>query len=128
MYGTCDKITVGWILWNMSVHVGIQEMFSGTQQQDAHEFLNYLMNAIADELTEQQKQLDALHPPSQTQSNEKAETVKPAGSTWIQELFQGTLENETTCLGCNTVRLEFGLFNDRLNSALILNNDDSIAI
>ncbi len=26
------------------------------------------------------------------------------GSTWIHELFQGTLTNETKCLSCETVR------------------------
>lgn len=30
--------------------------------------------------------------------------IESPGSTWIHQLFQGTLTNETRCLSCETVR------------------------
>ncbi|XP_019861980.1 PREDICTED: ubiquitin carboxyl-terminal hydrolase 46-like [Amphimedon queenslandica] len=56
------------------------------QQQDAHEFLNYLLNTIAD-------LLKAQMPESSEDTN-----------TWIHDIFQGVLVNETKCLSCETVR------------------------
>ncbi|KAI4799210.1 hypothetical protein KUCAC02_017846 [Chaenocephalus aceratus] len=49
------------------------ELFDNYMQQDAHEFLNYLLNTI------------------ETQQ------------TWVHEIFQGTLTNETRCLNCEAV-------------------------
>ena len=37
-------------------------------------------------------------------SEEKKALGLPADSTWIHEIFQGTLVNETKCLCCETVR------------------------
>jgi ubiquitin carboxyl-terminal hydrolase 12/46 len=61
-------------------------VFDNMQQQDAHEFLNYLLNTIADLLIAK-----------------KPETERTT-STWIHEIFQGVLVNETKCLCCETVR------------------------
>ena len=60
------------------------ELFRSTMHQDAHEFLNYLLNAIAEEV-------------------ERATTTK-SGKTWVHELFEGVLTSETKCLTCETVR------------------------
>ncbi|OQS00944.1 deubiquitinating enzyme 1-like [Achlya hypogyna] len=57
------------------------ETFRGPLHQDAHEFLNYVVNAICDLV----------------QANDKA------SPTWVHAIFQGTLTNETTCLGCRAV-------------------------
>lgn len=62
-------------------------VFDNMQQQDAHEFLNYLLNTIADLLAAECKV-----------------EGQPAGPTWVHEIFQGMLTNETRCLCCETVR------------------------
>lgn len=94
-------------------------------QQDAHEFLNYLLNTIADLLQEEKSQ--------EGQQNGKlvqnggggggevvvlggggeegggggggggGESGKETQQTWVHEIFQGTLTNETRCLNCEAV-------------------------
>lgn len=59
------------------------DVFDNYMQQDAHEFLNYLLNTIADLL--------------------RSEKGDKQGFTWVQEIFQGTLTNETRCLNCESV-------------------------
>jgi len=63
-------------------------------QQDAQELLNYLLNEVAEVVKKRQKlnQKRAGGPPSS--SNEK---------TWVHDIFQGVLDNETRCLECETV-------------------------
>ncbi|KAG8144329.1 hypothetical protein E2320_012855 [Naja naja] len=77
------------------------ELFDNYMQQDAHEFLNYLLNTIADLLQEekkQEKQNGKLQNGSiQSDEGEKTEL------TWVHEIFQGTLTNETRCLNCEAV-------------------------
>lgn len=79
------------------------ELFDNYMQQDAHEFLNYLLNTIADILQEerkQEKQNGRL--PNGNIDNENNSQPDP---TWVHEIFQGTLTNETRCLTCETVSL-----------------------
>lgn len=71
-------------------------------QQDAHEFLNYLLNTIADLLQEEKKQ-EKQNGKLQNGSIESEEGDK-ADLTWVHEIFQGTLTNETRCLNCEAVR------------------------
>jgi len=142
------------------------DAFDNLSQQDAHEFLNYLLNTCADLLKAEMKELKELqrleeqnrsetnirlntkshrslhktltHPSNQNQANGKANTpnskrtnsangsnrsissqnssnskstdhqnsnnsnVKEEELTWIHELFQGILVNETKCLNCET--------------------------
>ncbi|RWS12220.1 ubiquitin carboxyl-terminal hydrolase 46-like isoform X1 [Dinothrombium tinctorium] len=61
------------------------EVFDNYMQQDAHEFLNYLLNTIADLLSAEKG--------ASGQSN----------SSWVHEIFQGTLTNETRCLNCESL-------------------------
>lgn len=108
-------------------------------QQDAHEFLNYLLNTIADILQEEKKteRQVALAACSNTSGSQKfsgtgtngkvINAVSPTESisvpqqnplksdaTWVHEIFQGVLTNETRCLNCETVlnhaRVSFMLF------------------
>lgn len=75
-------------------------------QQDAHEFLNYLLNTVADILQEekkQEKQNGRLKNNGSAGATE-AEADNKAESTWVHDIFQGTLTNETRCLNCETVR------------------------
>lgn len=73
-------------------------------QQDAHEFLNYLLNTIADLLQEERKQDKTngrLANGSLDSQNHNSNAPPP--STWVHEIFQGTLTNETRCLNCEAV-------------------------
>lgn len=83
-------------------------------QQDAHEFLNYLLNTVADILQEEKKQekqngrlknngtaVAAAATAAEAEAENKAEP------TWVHDIFQGTLTNETRCLNCETVLFFF---------------------
>lgn len=72
-------------------------------QQDAHEFLNYLLNTIADILQEERKQ--EKQNGRLPNGNIDNENNSPPDPTWVHEIFQGTLTNETRCLTCETVSL-----------------------
>ena len=87
-------------------------VFDNMQQQDAHEFLNYLLNTVADLLAGNTRSLphsEVNHTllllllffflPTAQQPAEQ-----PGTPTWIHTIFQGTLVNETRCLCCETVR------------------------
>lgn len=78
------------------------DLFDNYMQQDAHEFLNYLLNTIADILQEEKKQEKQNGKLKNGNMNEPAENSKPE-LTWVHEIFQGTLTNETRCLNCETV-------------------------
>ncbi|MGH0136471.1 UNVERIFIED_CONTAM: hypothetical protein FKN15_060876 [Acipenser sinensis] len=78
------------------------DLFDNYMQQDAHEFLNYLLNTVADilqEETTQEKQNGKLKNGSTTSDAEESNKVEP---TWVHDIFQGTLTNETRCLNCET--------------------------
>lgn len=81
------------------------ELFDNYMQQDAHEFLNYLLNTIADLLQEERKQEKTngrlANGTLDSQNNNSNATPAP---TWVHEIFQGTLTNETRCLTCETVK------------------------
>ncbi|KAL0757068.1 hypothetical protein Bca101_094736 [Brassica carinata] len=73
--------------------------------QDAHEFLNYLLNELDDIL---EKEAKAAKTDNETSSNGpkllQANGVhKEPTVTWVHKIFQGTLTNETRCLRCETV-------------------------
>lgn len=87
------------------------ELFDNFMQQDAHEFFNYLLNAISEVLSAERKkeQQNGFIKTNGTAKKiqETAEFTKLLESksdlTWIQDIFQGTLTNETRCLNCETV-------------------------
>ncbi|EIN14229.1 cysteine proteinase, partial [Punctularia strigosozonata HHB-11173 SS5] len=86
----------------------LNELFRSTMHQDAHEFLNYVLNKIVDELEEERKRnadgkvsnsvatLATTRAPSTSYS-------LPSASTLVHRLFEGTLTSETRCLTCETV-------------------------
>jgi len=103
------------------------ELFAGYMHQDAHEFLNFLLNDIAESA---QRHLDSMNrmkqglPPRRalkqlkTFSNsniaamdarsgvdaDAAETeAQHKKKTFVQELFEGLLTNEVRCLCCESV-------------------------
>lgn len=73
-------------------------------QQDAHEFLNYLLNTVADILQEESKQ-EKQNGRLPNGSIDSENNNSPPDPTWVHEIFQGTLTNETRCLTCETVSL-----------------------
>ncbi|KAK4538117.1 hypothetical protein CDCA_CDCA16G4142 [Cyanidium caldarium] len=72
-------------------------LFSGHMHQDSHELLNFLLNQCSD-LVAQDRQLC---------DDERAVRGLPPlpnpRRTFVEDIFQGELVNETRCLGCETV-------------------------
>lgn len=89
------------------------EVFDNYMQQDAHEFLNYLLNTIADLLTAEQKKEQQLQQPyingdiggvpNGSTTSTSSTTTSASNKTWVHEIFQGTLTNETRCLNCESL-------------------------
>jgi hypothetical protein len=71
------------------------ELFRGYEHQDAQEFLNFLLNSSSE-------QLGKLN---------KAKGLAPSTS-FIQDIFEGTLVNETKCICCETVTTRTETFLD----------------
>ncbi|XP_022326144.2 ubiquitin carboxyl-terminal hydrolase 46-like isoform X1 [Crassostrea virginica] len=71
------------------------DLFDNFMQQDAHEFLNYLLNRVS-ELLQAEKQ-------GNKGKINGAENPNKTEPTWVEDLFQGTFTNETRCLTCETV-------------------------
>lgn len=90
------------------------QVFDNYHQQDAHEFLNYLLNTIGDLLNEEQNEHNVNTVDHSTNSNTQQSKATDSSTTtnannsqqnstnktWIHEIFQGTLTNETRCLNC----------------------------
>lgn len=89
-----------------SLLLPLPDLFDNYMQQDAHEFLNYLLNTVADILQEEKKQekQNGRLKNNGTAGATEAETDNKTESTWVHDIFQGTLTNETRCLNCETVR------------------------
>ncbi len=97
------------------------EMFRSPMHQDAHEFLNLLLNEVmagveASSKQQQQQQQQQEQPQelvnaeagtesplsSRTMEARDAAAQLPLGQRWVQQLFEGTLTSETKCLTCET--------------------------
>uniref|UniRef100_A0A8R1IAI2 ubiquitinyl hydrolase 1 n=1 Tax=Caenorhabditis japonica TaxID=281687 RepID=A0A8R1IAI2_CAEJA len=105
------------------------ELFDNYMQQDAHEFLNYLLNTISETLIEEknaerekvarngtikkggvtvniQPATAGLNRPDERGRNGTVEGNcfrSKTETTWIHDIFQGILTNETRCLSCDTI-------------------------
>lgn len=83
--------------------------FDGPQHQDAQEFLNFMLNEVADNLREDEKkkrQNELYQKQGKTLSEEQKKKIDKETwnmDTWVQSIFEGTLTNETKCLRCETV-------------------------
>ncbi|KAG9775733.1 cysteine proteinase, partial [Aureobasidium melanogenum] len=98
------------------------EMFRSAMHQDAHEFLNLLLNTVVENIEDHDRKLvarkkaegpasttDGAADISRTESNTVSfpsvlptpTTTSPTG--WLHELFEGTLTSETRCLTCENV-------------------------
>ncbi|KAK3150721.1 hypothetical protein QOZ80_3AG0236830 [Eleusine coracana subsp. coracana] len=86
------------------------EIFRSYMHQDAHEFLNFLLNELVDILEKENKSARESLPnhSSQKTSNNPINgqlngSDKELAATWVHKCFQGILTNETRCLRCETV-------------------------
>lgn len=76
------------------------KLFGNRKQQDAQEFLNYLLNTIDDILQEVKREKLNGRLQNRDVANEDNSTLDPS---WIHDFFQGTLINEIICLTCKTM-------------------------
>ena len=112
--------------WPPSENLNL-ELFRSNQQQDAHEFLNYLLNEIAEFMQKVQKKSQGtiqnflgyfLLDTEERKTDEKTSNQgrkwpyshffltfsKVGGTTFVHKIFEGILTNETRCLTCETVK------------------------
>merc|ERR1719186_761256 len=75
--------------------------FDNYMQQDAHEFLIFLINHINEIIVGAQG--GGGNGPGNNSKNRLGETDPESAPTWINEIFQGILTSETRCLNCETV-------------------------
>ncbi|XP_057803995.1 ubiquitin carboxyl-terminal hydrolase 4-like isoform X2 [Salvia miltiorrhiza] len=79
------------------------DVFRGYMHQDAHEFLNFLLNQLVDILEKECLKATSENV-SNGPSNGHVNGVKQElAVTWVHKNFQGILTNETRCLRCETV-------------------------
>jgi ubiquitin C-terminal hydrolase len=102
-----------------------KELFRSSMHQDAHEFLNFVLNTIAEDVSVYQKKNSASQKESTGSSNGSVQDSESEGprlngdtgsendsvhtngsqpATWVHQLFEGVFSNETRCLTCETVR------------------------
>ena len=91
------------------------EMFRTAMHQDAHEFLNLLLNEIIENLDAYEKNLEArnkLTGLDDVQHEEKISQPSAANTwvsplqtrpSWVHDLFEGVLTSETRCLTCENI-------------------------
>ncbi|KAI4282781.1 MAG: hypothetical protein L6R38_002669 [Xanthoria sp. 2 TBL-2021] len=91
------------------------EMFRSAMHQDAHEFLNLLLNEVVENVEANAKKSEAekrMNGSAEPRSFEQAlATAMPRSkgtqtipnTRWVHELFEGTLTSETKCLTCENV-------------------------
>ncbi|WFD23776.1 ubiquitinyl hydrolase 1 [Malassezia equina] len=70
-------------------------LFDSTMHHDAHEFLNFLLNQVDEDLEKKQAKRLKEQP--------LASPTVEASKTFVNRLFQGVLTNETRCLSCETI-------------------------
>ncbi|KAF8406016.1 hypothetical protein HHK36_008096 [Tetracentron sinense] len=87
------------------------EIFRSYMHQDAHEFLNFLLNELVD-ILEKESHAVKISPDTSSPSENTANGPKNGQAngvqkeplvTWVHKNFQGILTNETRCLQCETV-------------------------
>lgn len=87
------------------------EMFRSAMHQDAHEFLNLLLNEVVANVEVHSKKLEeekGMNGHAEKTGFEKAlasamPKSSPSTTGWVHELFEGTLTSETKCLTCENV-------------------------
>jgi ubiquitin carboxyl-terminal hydrolase 9/13 len=85
------------------------EMFRTPMHQDAHEFLNLLLNQVVENVEHFSKsrvqeigEANGLTVTSGAVMPDRSSAI-PNSTGWVHELFEGTLTSETRCLTCENV-------------------------
>lgn len=87
------------------------ELFRSSMHQDAHEFLNFLLNEVIENIDRQNRligsskigvSVNAGQNGTSTPTSSSA-TTPTSRSRWVHDLFEGLLTSETKCLTCETV-------------------------
>ncbi|GAM82142.1 hypothetical protein ANO11243_001210 [Dothideomycetidae sp. 11243] len=84
------------------------EMFRSAMHQDAHEFLNLLLNQVVDTVELYSKQQSDAQGPVNGFKNAEINgmavptSITKAATGWVHDLFEGLLVSETRCLTCET--------------------------
>ena len=87
------------------------EMFRSPMHQDAHEFLNLLLNEVVANVEVHSKKLDeAAEGKAMNGSADKdgfqtalSSAMAKSNTGWVHDLFEGTLTSETKCLTCENI-------------------------
>lgn len=80
------------------------EMFRTPMHQDAHEFLNLVLNEVVENVEHYSK--SRVHEIEDKDANgavlpsNTVDAAAPNSTGWVHELFEGTLTSETRCLTC----------------------------
>ncbi|KYM76965.1 Ubiquitin carboxyl-terminal hydrolase 46 [Atta colombica] len=81
-----------------------KEEFDNYMQQDAHEFLNFLINHINEIILGEHTSAERTQSkPTGGKCGAGDAAGSPPEPTWVHEIFQGILTSETRCLNCETV-------------------------
>ena len=96
------------------------EMFRTAMHQDAHEFLNLLLNDVVENVERHSKKLEEqkhMNGSANTkdileQGHESAIQQVKQPSSWVHDLFEGTLTSETRCLTCENISQRDEVFLD----------------
>ncbi|KAJ5172992.1 hypothetical protein N7492_005585 [Penicillium capsulatum] len=96
------------------------EMFRTAMHQDAHEFLNLLLNEVVSNVeAEATKQtfVEKTLPPTESADSlgmltNSTGSKSPNTTRWVHELFEGILTSETKCLTCEKVSQRDEVFLD----------------
>ncbi|CAF0786761.1 unnamed protein product [Adineta steineri] len=91
----------------------LQRAYLGTQQQDAHEFLVFLLDTLHEDLNQTTRpRIEELKPENYKTDRQLAEATKHAfhlhNKSIIIDLFYGLFKSTTICLSCtyNSIRFE----------------------
>lgn len=97
------------------------EMFRTAMHQDAHEFLNLLLNEVVSNVEAEATKQSFTEKTLPSPPSDSAESLGMTNSTgskspnttrWVHELFEGTLTSETKCLTCEKVSQRDEVFLD----------------
>lgn len=90
------------------------EMFRSLMHQDAHEFLNLLLNEVVANVEVNAKKLELERDPKVSDDAylSKDGVRTPSNTGWVHELFEGTLTSETKCLTCENISQRDEVFLD----------------
>jgi len=94
------------------------DLFCNAEHQDAHEFMQFLLNDIAENLKARalkQRKRDQQRSQSQQQQAippDDDEQPEEEPRTWIHDIFQGYLVNQMKCLCCENVTVRRETFLD----------------